>query len=152
MARTAIQDWPGRALAISATIVLAACGGVPAPAPLDTANTTCATCRMPVSDRHLAMQLVAPGEEPRFFDDVVCLQRYRDGHAQPPGAVVYVTDHRTGVWVDASGAVFSRADSLETPMGSHVMAHADAASRDADPAARSAVAIRLVDITAEGIR
>ena len=48
--------------------------------------------------------------------------------------MVFVADHRTGEWVDARRAVFTRT-SIDTPMASGLVAHADAASRDADPAA-----------------
>jgi hypothetical protein len=46
-----------------------------------------------------------------------------------------VADHRTGEWVDASRAVFTRTPAVQTPMASGLIAHADAASRDRDNAA-----------------
>jgi copper chaperone NosL len=123
-------------LLMAIAAALACAGGPPAPAPLDTKTEMCRSCRMPVSDARLAAQIVARGEEPKFFDDIACL---RDFLTRPPGApagsVAYVADHRTGVWVGASAAVFTRAR-IDTPMGSHWIAHSDAASREADPAAR----------------
>ncbi len=111
-------------------------GGVPGPAPLDTRHESCRHCRMAVSDVHFAAQLVAPGEEPLFFDDVGCLAAYlAEGKAAGEGWVAYVADHRSGQWVLASKAIYTRAPSLATPMGSHLIAHADAAARQADPAA-----------------
>ncbi len=117
-------------------IVTLACEGrAPGPAALDTRTETCASCRMPVSDASLAAQLVAPGEEPKFFDDIVCLRDFLAGSAsRNPRSVAYVADHRTRAWVRAAAAVYTRSN-LETPMGSHWIAHADAASRDADPVA-----------------
>jgi copper chaperone NosL len=38
--------------------------------------------------------------------------------------------------VRADAAVYTEVASLATPMGSHLIAHADAASRDADPDAK----------------
>jgi copper chaperone NosL len=88
---------------------------------------------MAVSDPRYAAQIAAPGEEALFFDDVGCLRdRLREGGDLPPGAVAYVADHRTRAWVRAGGAVYTRVGSLQTPMGSHLVAHADAASREAD--------------------
>jgi len=118
--------------------VLGACAASPpGPAILDTRNEPCAWCRMAVSDPRLAAQVVAPSEEPRFFDDVGCLRDHLGAaKAWPAGAVAYVADHRTGAWVRASRAVYVKVPSLDTPMGSHLMAHADAASREQDPAAR----------------
>jgi len=125
------------ALALALALAPAACSRGPAkPAAVDTRNDGCAHCRMAVSDVHFAAQLAAPGEEPRFFDDIGCLRDHLA--ARPPlprGSVAFVADHRTGEWVRASRALFTRRESLRTPMSSHLVAHADPASRDRDPAA-----------------
>ncbi len=120
-----------------AIVALSCGGGTPDPAVLDTRNEACAHCRMAVSSARFASQIVAPGEEPRFFDDLGCLAAYlREAPAQPAGALAYVADHRTAEWVPAADAIFTKVPALETPMGSHVVAHASPASRDADAAAR----------------
>ena len=92
---------------------------------------------MAVSSAVFASQLVAPGELPRFFDDLGCLADYLKAGKAPAGATAFVADHRTKAWVRADRAVYTRVPGLETPMGSHAIAHADAASRDADPDART---------------
>ena len=121
---------------IAAAVSSSACGGGPArPAALDTRHDACRSCRMPVSDPKLAAQLAAPGEEALFFDDIGCLRDFlAGGSAARPRAAAFVADHRTGAWVPASAALFSRCPAIETPMGSHLLAWADAPSRDADPA------------------
>ena len=125
-------------LAAALVSLMWACAqGAPQPSPLDTRNDACAVCRMTVSSARFASQLAAPGEEPRFFDDLGCLAEHlRDRTRVPPRAVVFVADHRSGEWAAGASAVFTRVEGLETPMGSHVIAHTSAASRDADPAAR----------------
>ena len=126
------------ALACGLAVLALGCGAAtPGPAALDTRNDACANCRMAASSPRFASQIVAPGEEPRFFDDLGCLAAYlREHPAQRAGAVAYVADHRTAQWVPAAGATFTNVPALETPMGSHVVAHASPASRDADEAAR----------------
>ena len=137
-------------LALAAALAgaaLACRGGPPPPAPLDTKTELCASCRMPVSDARLAAQIVRRGEEARFFDDLGCLARaLAAAPADSPDAAVYVADHRTGGWIPRERAVFTRAPGFDTPMGSHVLAHADSASRDADPAARGGEPVRFEDI------
>jgi copper chaperone NosL len=123
-------------LAVLAMTAMACGRSTLPPAPLDTRNETCRSCRMAVSDARFAAQIVAPGEEPVFFDDVGCLGAYLARSARRPDAVVYLADHRTKSWIAASRAVITRVPGLETPMNSHLVAHADAASRDADPDAR----------------
>jgi copper chaperone NosL len=90
---------------------------------------------------------VSPGEEPRFFDELGCLRDYLSlpSVTLPSGTMIYVADHRTGAWIDASRATFTRT-ATATPMASGLMAHAEAASRDADPAAHGGVAVTADEI------
>ena len=130
-------------------LLLGACAsGPPGPAALDTRNEACSFCRMAVSDPRFAAQIVAPGEEPRFFDDAGCLASYVKGKhdALPKQAVAYVADHRTKAWIPARSAAYTKVEALQTPMGSHVIAHADAASRDADPDARGGAPVAAADL------
>lgn len=137
-----------RTLALLAAAVLCAgCAGrEPAPAELDTGDELCASCRMPVSDPRLAAQIAAPGEEPRFFDDLGCLaDEVGRRRPVPEGTVLYVADHRTREWVRADRAVFTHCPTVQTPMGSQVLAHADAESRDLDPATRGGTPVPFGD-------
>ena len=112
-----------------------ACGGPHGPATLDVHNEACRWCRMAVSQQALASQLGAPMEEPLFFDDLGCLRDYLAAHTPSSDLQAWVADHRTGEWVPAAAAVYTRVEGLATPMSSHLIAHADAVSRDADPLA-----------------
>lgn len=136
------------AAAAALPLALAACArGAAEPARLDTRNDTCASCRMAVSDARFAAQIVAPGEEPRFFDDIGCLARHLSKSPPlPRGAVAFVADHRTREWVRAARAVFTRRDSLETPMASHLVAHVGASSRDADPASAGGTPVNAAEL------
>ena len=120
---------------LAAALLTSACaGGPPRPADVALGEDACASCRMTIVSRATAAQIVRPGDEPVCFDEIGCLRDYLGGHATTGDAVTYVTDHRTGEWVDARTAVFTRT-STSTPMASGLLAHADAASRAADPAA-----------------
>lgn len=135
--------WPVRrrrslalALAFALPLGAAGCGESDSePAALG-AQEACAACRMAVSDAGLASQIVAAGELPLFFDDLGCLTGFLKKGRVPEGAVVFVADHRTRAWVRADRAVYTRVPTLATPMGSHLVAHASASSRDEDAAAR----------------
>jgi len=131
----------------AACLLAAFCARGPVrPAVLDIGNETCRSCRMTISDARFAAQIVAPSEEPLFFDDIGCL---RDHLTSSGGlrddARAFVADHRTKEWVSASAAIYTRS-SLETPMGSRLVAHVDAVSRDADPAVQGSVPLRATDI------
>ncbi len=102
---------------------------------------------MAASDGRFAAQLVVPGDDPRFFDDIGCLARYLQAKKElPKDSLAYVADHRTKAWVEAGAAVYTRVEALETPMGSHLVAHVDTASRDADPEARGGEPKSAVDV------
>ena len=133
--------------ALAAAALLASCAsGPPAPAVLEAGREACASCRMTVSEARFAAQIAARGEEPRFFDDVGCLRDFLRAEPARAGSVAYVADHRTREWADASRAVYTRIPGVATPMGSHLVAHKDAASRDADPRALGGSALSAADV------
>lgn len=138
--------WLGAAVFAAAVLAPACAAGPPAPATLEVGRQPCDHCRMTVSDARFAGQLVAPGEEPRFFDDIGCLMAYLRDREVPPGVVAFVADHRTRDWLRAADAVYTKVESLATPMNSHVIAHATAASRDADPDARGGAPVPATDL------
>lgn len=141
------RTWGGAAASV-VVLSFAACGSSAlSPAGLDTRNDTCHSCRMTVSDARFAAQVVAPGEEPRFFDDIGCLASYVGQHrTELDRAAAYVADHRTKAWVPAVRAVFVRVPRVETPMGSHVLAHTDASSREADPEAAGGAPLAAAEL------
>lgn len=135
-------------VAAMALVFLAACSrGDAPPVALDTRNDRCGWCRMAVSDARFAAQLVSPSEEPRVFDDLGCLATFlKSGGAPAKGQLAWVADHRTKAWVRASAAVYTKKPGLATPMSSGLVAHADAASRDADPDAAGGTAVGVRDV------
>lgn len=142
-ARLGIAGWVFVAIALAS-----ACARQAEPAELDAANTACHFCRMQVSDVHFAAQIAAPGAEPQFFDDLGCLRDYlrQATTTLPPRAVAFVADHRTGAWVRASRAVYTRPAHLETPMGGGLIAHATEESRRQDPAAEGGRPMSSADV------
>jgi copper chaperone NosL len=152
MLHSTLHATAGSMLSATLLILATACAvSAPQPAALHGGQDACGNCRMIVSDPQFASQIVAPNEEPKFFDDMGCLARYlANTPALPAGAVAYVADHRTKAWVRADLAVYSRVDALMAPMGSHIVAHASAASRDADADAAKGTLVTLGDVFAGG--
>jgi copper chaperone NosL len=101
---------------------------------------------MVISDASFASQIVAPNDEPRFFDDFGCLTRYLELHGVPASGRVYVADHRTHAWIPAGRAVYTVARDATAPMGSRVIAHESSASRDLDPDARGGAPMDLTNV------
>ena len=131
----------------AASVMTISCVGAPATVSIDRGHDACAQCRMVIVSLATAAEIVSPGEDPRFFDEIGCLREYlsQPSVSLPPDAVIYVADHLSGAWVEAGRAIFTRT-AIATPMASGLIAHADIASRDADPAARGGASVTAVEI------
>lgn len=136
---------PGRGARLSGLVIAVllttrCAGGAAEPVAIELGRDACSHCRMAILSTRTAGQIVAPGEEARLFDDLGCLRAFVAATPPPADARVFVADHRTGQWVDARQAVFT-SSSLATPMGSGLVAHADAASRAQDSVANGGTLI-----------
>ncbi len=120
-------------------------GGATPPAKIQRGES-CRWCRMAVSDARFAAQLA--GLEPLFFDDIGCMVNYLRKAKEGAGGdyTPYVTDHRTREWVLAARALYGRCPSVETPMGSHLLAFRDEASARLDPAWKDCEAVTAADV------
>ena len=108
------------------TLLLAACaGGAIKPVDIE-ANDMCSFCRMAISEKRYAAEIIDQEENVMKFDDIGCMLRYRDaaGATLEPAAI-FVTDFETREWLPADKAYFSRPANAKTPMGSGIVANAD---------------------------
>lgn len=120
------------AIALIIALTLACAAGDLQPARPD-ASASCAACRMMVSDLRFAGQLVAAGEEPRFFDDIGCMRNYLAAHRTDAEWRAFVTDYRTREWVAIESARFWNCNSIATPMASHIVAASRKPAGDCTP-------------------
>jgi copper chaperone NosL len=112
--------------------LLAGCGGgSPRPAAIVLNEDACAYCRMAVSQRQFAAELVTTGGTAEVFDDIGCLAAWLQENGRPPGSAVFVVDFTDGGWLPAEGASYVRAPDLPTPMGYGLAAFADRAAAQA---------------------
>ena len=72
---------------------------------------TCVRCRMIISDRHYAAQ-IRGGEKHKIykFDDIGCalfwIKEQNIPWADDPNTEIWVTDYKTGAWLDARKAQY----------------------------------------------
>jgi copper chaperone NosL len=100
---------------------------------------------MTIVSINTAAQIVTSEDEPLFFDELGCVSNFIAAHPPAADATVFVADHRTGEWIRAADAVFTRTR-VQTPMSSGLLAHATESSRDADPAARGGAPVAAIDL------
>lgn len=105
--------------------LLIACESKPrGPVPLD-ANDACASCRMAISERRYAAELLDHEGNIYKFDDIACMLRFAHSHGlQISNTTFYVTDYANSKdWLDARNAYFTQLQSsVSSPMASGVVA------------------------------
>ena len=135
-----------RAGLLMLTVAAVACARADGPVEIAVGQDACASCRMVFTSTTTAAEIVAPGELPLLFDDLGCLRDYLQAHPLGGASALYVREHRRQAWIDGRRAAYSQLVAAATPMGSGLLAHDDAASRDRDPAARGATPIELTRV------
>lgn len=112
------------------SLLLAGCpaGGPPEGGPPDVryAVDPCDRCQMIVSEERFAAAYVTPTREVRRFDDLGCLTAFLQERPEDV-AEVWVHDHEAKGWLRGREATYVRAPGVITPMGSGLLAAADAA-------------------------
>lgn len=95
-----------------AAVMAVSCKRVDAPVEPVWGKEPCANCKMLVSDKRYAAQLVDGTGEHRFFDDIGCMVLWMDAHGGAEHA--WVRESTTGSWLDARSARYVQG--ARTPM------------------------------------
>ena len=115
------------------TTLLAACSsGEIAPVPIE-AGDMCSNCRMAISERQFASEIIEQSEKVHKFDDIGCLLKFKEkmGDTLDPAAI-FVTGVSSREWVRAEKAFFVRSANFKTPMGSGIVAYSNASEAGAE--------------------
>ena len=115
---------PARRAAAAAVLLVAACAR-PAARPIAFGQERCRHCHMTIADPRFAAELVTAKGLVYTFDDVGCLAEFVRGGTVAGAQVhsLWVYDYlRPDSLLDARQAVYLRADTLQTPMSSHLAA------------------------------
>jgi copper chaperone NosL len=108
----------------SLTIVLMACS-TPEVKPVDIyAEDMCAQCRMAISDQHFASEIISDQHEVFKFDDIGCMEDFKEKRPETRAAAIFMKDYDSGNWIPMERSYIVATD-LETPMGSGKVAFAD---------------------------
>lgn len=94
------------------------------------AEDMCAQCRMAVSDQALASEIITTDGEVFKFDDLGCLEKFKEKSAELKIAATFVKDYATKNWLPYARSTIVQT-SIKTPMGSGKVAFADSAQAQA---------------------
>jgi copper chaperone NosL len=81
----------------------------------------CAFCRMAISEKRFASELITQDGEVFKFDDIGCMLRFRKNRGHPV-ATTFVVDFDTREWLKSEEAYFVKSKEFKTPMGGNVVA------------------------------
>jgi copper chaperone NosL len=109
-------------------LFLAACGsGTVKPVDIE-ANDMCSFCKMAISEKQFAAEIIDQDDNALKFDDIGCMLRYRQAQGDKlKPAAVFVADVETRQWVSADKAFYVRSTTMKTPMASGIVAYSSSA-------------------------
>lgn len=106
-----------------------------APHEIHYGEDVCERCKMIISDKRFAAQLIDQKGTALKFDDVGCMSDYlkESGQEGPKPLAIYVADFATGKWLDAGKAAYLLNPELRSPMGYNIAAFRTAEEMNGSP-------------------
>ena len=97
------------------------------PKPVEIApEDMCAFCRMAISERRFAAEIITRDGDALKFDDIGCMLDYLKGKDnQSRIAAYFVADFETREWVRGEAAFYARSGEFKTPMSHGIVAFKD---------------------------
>lgn len=92
----------------------------------------CAFCKMAISEKRFASELITKDGEVFKFDDIGCMLRFRKEKSQPESlAATFVVDFDSREWLKSEEAYFVKSKEFKTPMDGNLVAFSAKASAEA---------------------
>lgn len=109
-------------------MLLAACTArPPQPVEIDPADV-CAFCKMAISEKRYAAEIIDASGNAFKFDDIGCMVHFAEQRgwiSHPPARFVH--DYDSSAWLEAGRAMFVRSPEIPSPMASGLIAVQDGA-------------------------
>lgn len=87
----------------------------------------CAHCRMAISDKAFASEIITEKRDVFKFDDLGCLFDYRKKTSSLKVAAIFVIDYESKIWIPLDKSTIVET-SVKTPMGSGKVAFKDSSN------------------------
>ncbi len=96
------------------------------------AEDMCSYCRMAISEKRVAAELIDSESQAFKFDDIGCMVNFVKNQKNSAKTVAYfVMDFENREWVKAESAFFVRSNEIRTPMNGGIIAFKDRAKAQA---------------------
>ena len=91
----------------------------------------CAQCRMAISEKRFAAEMLDNDGNPYKFDDIGCMRKFvEQGGWTRKGAVLFVADYDKGEWLRTDNALCVSSPAIRSPMASGLLAVAEPSKAD----------------------
>jgi copper chaperone NosL len=103
-------------------LVFAACSEVEIK-PIDiAAEDVCSHCKMAISEKQFASEIITPDGDALKFDDIGCMQEYLKEKPDTKIAAYFFMEYDTKQWLKGNGATFVKSKEITSPMGGGIIA------------------------------
>ena len=111
-------------------------------------NDMCAFCRMSISEKRYAAELVQHDGEALKFDDIGCMVNFtKQKHIGAASGAAFVMDFDRREWLKANDAFYVRSSEFKTPMNGGIVAFKDQPSAAAAAAKYHGTTLRFAEVT-----
>ncbi|WP_157277677.1 nitrous oxide reductase accessory protein NosL [Paenibacillus taiwanensis] len=105
------------AIMFALMVLLTACGGNKyEPLAINEQTDVCAICKMAVKDDQFATQIVTKDGQSLKFDDLGCLNKWKQENGTDTIGAAFVRDHNSKQWIPYEKAYYAYDATYKTPM------------------------------------
>ena len=112
------------------------------------ASDMCAFCRMSISEKRYAAELIDQEGEAFKFDDIGCMANFRKQRKNDDAIrATFVMDFERREWLKAEDAFYVRSSEFKTPMSGGIVAFKDEANAQQAAATYRGSMLRFAELT-----
>jgi copper chaperone NosL len=112
------------------------------------ANDMCSFCRMSISEKRYAAELIDDDGHAFKFDDIGCMANFiKQKRNNASSQATFVMDFDRREWLKAENAFYVHSAELKTPMNGGIVAFTDQSSADAALAKYHGTMLRFAEVT-----
>ncbi|MBT2291749.1 nitrous oxide reductase accessory protein NosL [Paenibacillus albidus] len=127
-----MKKWSALFILLMGLVIVTACGAKKyEPLAIDEAVDICVICNMQVKDDAFATQLTTKDGKNYKFDDIGCMNEWKEQNGTEEIGMDYVRDYNDKEWIEFSKASYVYDKSLRTPMAYGVVSFKDTAAAEA---------------------
>lgn len=112
------------------------------------ANDMCSFCRMSISEKRYAAELIDDDGQVFKFDDIGCMTNFlKQKRTNASIQATFVMDFDRREWVKAENAFYVHSSELKTPMNGGIVAFTDQSNAEAALAKYHGTMLRFAEVT-----